>query len=64
MGWGARSHGQDQEIELGGKREMAEEKENQAAVSEMPPAAVHSKPDDKLILYHWTQSFSSQKVNG
>uniref|UniRef100_A0A6J0T3G4 Ganglioside-induced differentiation-associated protein 1 n=1 Tax=Pogona vitticeps TaxID=103695 RepID=A0A6J0T3G4_9SAUR len=40
---------------------MAEEKENQT-VSEMPPAEVDSKPDNKLILYHWTQSFSSQKV--
>ncbi|XP_077789032.1 ganglioside-induced differentiation-associated protein 1 isoform X2 [Podarcis muralis] len=40
---------------------MAEEKEDQAS-GEMPPAEVYLKTDDKLILYHWTQSFSSQKV--
>ncbi|XP_034981371.1 ganglioside-induced differentiation-associated protein 1 [Zootoca vivipara] len=40
---------------------MAEEKEDQAA-GKMPPAEVYLKTDDKLILYHWTQSFSSQKV--
>ncbi|ETE67760.1 Ganglioside-induced differentiation-associated protein 1, partial [Ophiophagus hannah] len=40
---------------------MAEGKEDQMA-DEAPPAEVEVKSEAKLILYHWTQSFSSQKV--
>uniref|UniRef100_A0A8D0BXH0 Ganglioside-induced differentiation-associated protein 1 n=1 Tax=Salvator merianae TaxID=96440 RepID=A0A8D0BXH0_SALMN len=40
---------------------MTEGKEDQAA-GKMHPTKADSTMDDKLILYHWTQSFSSQKV--
>ncbi|XP_003219666.2 ganglioside-induced differentiation-associated protein 1 isoform X1 [Anolis carolinensis] len=40
---------------------MTEEKEEQTK-GKMPPGEVDAKTDAKLILYHWTQSFSSQKV--
>ncbi|XP_042321949.1 ganglioside-induced differentiation-associated protein 1 isoform X2 [Sceloporus undulatus] len=40
---------------------MAEEKEGQTK-GKMPPGEVDAKTDVKLTLYHWTQSFSSQKV--
>ncbi|XP_025025485.1 ganglioside-induced differentiation-associated protein 1 isoform X2 [Python bivittatus] len=40
---------------------MAEGKEDQMP-DKAPPAEVDDKTEAKLILYHWTQSFSSQKV--
>lgn len=42
---------------------MAEEKEDQTAGRMLLPEG-DCKTDAKLILYHWTQSFSSQKVSG
>lgn len=44
------------------KREMAEGKEDQMA-DKTPPTEMEVKSEAKLILYHWTQSFSSQKVS-
>lgn len=52
----------EQWIEQEEKREMAEEKEDQMA-DKAPPAKVEVKSEAKIILYHWTQSFSSQKVS-
>uniref|UniRef100_A0ACB8FFB0 Ganglioside-induced differentiation-associated protein 1 n=1 Tax=Sphaerodactylus townsendi TaxID=933632 RepID=A0ACB8FFB0_9SAUR len=40
---------------------MADEKQDQTASRMLLPEG-DSKADAKLILYHWTQSFSSQKV--
>lgn len=42
---------------------MAEEKQDQTAGGMLVPEG-DSKTDAKLTLYHWTQSFSSQKVGG
>ncbi|XP_060631481.2 ganglioside-induced differentiation-associated protein 1 [Anolis sagrei] len=58
-----KSQGQLQNSELSRKKngEMTEEKEEQSK-GKMPPSEVDAKIDAKLILYHWTQSFSSQKV--